>query len=127
MHSKKSAVFALALSGVILFGAMTLTAAAPQKKKPTKPNGGSSAALIAQGKKVYAANNCAACHVIGDKGGKTGPALTHIGKEKKADWLTTQIRDPKKNKPTGLMPPFGEDKINAKSLKVLVAYLGSLK
>lgn len=127
MRSHKPSALALALSGLILLGAVTLTAvpSSGQKKKPAKPAPASK--LIAEGKKVYEKNGCATCHVIKGQGGKTGPDLTTVGKEHKADWLTKQIRDPKQFKADSLMPAYGADIISDKDLKALVAYLVSLK
>ena len=127
MKSTKTTVLAVALSGIALLGILSFTAAAPQKKGGKKPAVGASKTLIAAGKKVYDGNGCAACHMIGAKGGKTGPEVSHVGKTRKADWLTTQIREPKKNKPEGTMPGYDAEKINAKDIKALVAYLVSLK
>jgi len=129
-YSKKTSPIALAVAGVILFGAVTMTAAAPEKKGQKKGGApATSKALIAQGKKVFESAGCMACHTIGDKGGKMGPALTHIGKDK--EWtpakLAAMIRDPKKGKPSAKMPAFPPDKISDKDLKALVAYLESLK
>lgn len=116
----------IAIIGALLFGIVTLSSALPgQKKKPQK--GGASPALIAEGKKVYAAQGCAACHLIGDKGGKTGPDLTKVGKTAKVDRLTQAIRDPKKLDPKNIMPAYGPDKIDAKQFKGLIAYMLSLK
>jgi cytochrome c oxidase subunit 2 len=114
---------ALLLTGTVLFGAITLAGAAPDKKSK-KP---APAASTAEGKKVYDAQGCAACHVVAAKGGKTGPELTHIGKTKKAADLEKVIRDPKAVNPKALMPAYPVDKIDAKKLKALVAYLVSLK
>lgn len=128
MNFGKSGAAALALASFLLLGTATLNDAAAQKnpKKPSKPSA-TSAKLIAAGKKVYENNGCKACHAIGGAGGKTGPDLSKVGKKRKPDWLTTQIRDPKKNGHDSIMPSYGEDKINAKDLKALVAYLSSLK
>jgi len=111
---------------VILIGSVALSAAAHgQKGKTPAP----SKADIAAGSKVFMANGCTACHVIGDKGGKTGPELTKIGADKK--WppskLSAVIRDPKKLNAAAKMPAYGPDKITDKELKTLVAYMQSLK
>jgi mono/diheme cytochrome c family protein len=129
MRIGKLTLLAMMLSGVLLLCSLVFTSAAPDKKKQKKPvkPAVASKALIAQGKKVYENSGCSACHAIGNKGGRTGPALTHIGKEKKADWLAAQVRDPKKHNPNGMMPAYGPDKISNKDLKELIVYLGSLK
>ncbi len=124
----------LALCGATLFVAVGVTSAAPgQKKKPAKPakpaaSAASTAADIAKGRKIYEANGCKACHVVGeDKGGKTGPELSHVAKTRKSDWMSAQVRDPKKFDPKSAMPAYGPDKIDDKQLKTLVAYMSSLK
>lgn len=130
MRSTTSSILAAGLSAVVLLGAVSMTAAAPGQKgkKPAKA-APAAAGNAAAGSKVYMANGCSACHAIGDKGGKTGPALTKIGADKKwtAAKLTTAVRDPKKLDPKAKMPAYGPDKINDKDLKNLVAYMQSLK
>jgi cytochrome c2 len=126
MRSTTSSIIAAGLSAVVLLGAVTMTSAAPgqKSKKAAAPSGDA-----AHGSKVYMANGCTACHPIGENGGKTGPALTKIGADKKwpASKLSAYVRDPKKANPTAKMPAYGPDKINDKDLKDLTAYLTSLK
>jgi mono/diheme cytochrome c family protein len=125
MSLHKRMAVALALASAVFVGSVSLTSAAPDKKKKAAP--APTKAMIDAGKKVYMANGCAACHKIGDQGGATGTELTKIGKTWKADKLSTVIRDPKKLKKDSVMPAYGPDKISDKELKNLVAYLGSLK
>ncbi len=106
---------------------------------------------FAAGKKVYADNNCARCHKMGDvgggggsggppgmaggpagisaMGGPPGPDLTKVGAapEHTKEWLTAHVRDAKKHKPESRMPPFGSDKISDADLAKLVDYLASRK
>src|SRR5262249_25589519 len=116
---------AIGLSSAVLLATLAITSAAPvQKKKPTKPSASAapSAAQVAAGRKVYEANGCKACHVVGDdKGGKTGPELTHVAKTRKPDWMAAQVRNPKKFDPKSTMPAYGTDKIDDKQLKSLVS------
>src|SRR5262249_16803563 len=125
------ALASAALAGTVLLASVGMTAATPgQKKKSSKPAASSvpSAAQLAAGRQVYEANGCKACHVVGsDKGGKTGPDLTHVAKTRKPDWMASQVRDPKKFDPKSTMPAYGADKIDDKQLKSLVAYMSSLK
>lgn len=125
MRSNTMSLLAAGLTAAVLLGAMSSTALGQKGKKPAPSAKGDAAA----GSKVYMANGCTACHAIGAKGGKTGPALTKIGADKKwtAAKLTTVIRDPKKITPAAKMPAYGPDKINDKDLKNLIAYLQSLK
>src|SRR5437870_2459066 len=89
------------LSAAVL---LTATAfAAPGKKKPA-PSKGPSPAVLAEGAKFFKSAGCIACHVMGDKGGKTGPDLTHIGKTWTAEKIFAQARDPKKFKADAAMP-----------------------
>jgi len=124
MLTSRSFLAAAALGLVLAFGATALSAGA-WPKKPGKGAAASSKALIAEGKTVYNAN-CVGCHVIGNSGGKVGPALTHVGKTRNAAWLTDEIRNPKKhNHPR--MPAYSPAQIDNAKLKALVAYLVSLK
>ena len=133
MRFLKTPVLAIAVSTAVLFGAVSLTSASlGQKKKSGAKPGAASAAQIASGKKVFDAHGCAACHVVGGRGGKTGPELSHIGANKKntAARLTEVIRDPKKALNTVKMPaypPDGTNGINDTDLKALVTYMRSLK
>lgn len=118
------------LASATLISAVSLTGAAPQakKKKPVVTAAPSKETLEA-GKKLALENGCTACHMIGDKGGKTAPDLSHIGKDKK--WtvakLTSVIRTPKVVLKSDKMPAYPADKINDKDLKSLIAYLQSNK
>ncbi len=114
------------------FAALTLTAtlltsaalAKPPVKK--KPAGGDKTA-IAAGKKVYDANGCANCHAIHGVGGNSGTNLTNVGADPKhtPKWMETAVVNPKAIHPDSSMPAY--DSLDAKDLKNLVAYLGSLK
>ena len=95
-------------------------AAKAKTKHPKSPT-----ASIALGKKVYEKANCGMCHSIAGKG--QGLDLTHVGKTRKAAWLKTQIRTPKKNNPASAMPAFDAKRIGDKDLSSLVGYLVSLK
>ena len=129
MHCRRLGAAALALSTAILMSATFITGAdAQKKKKPApKPKAADSKALIAEGKTVYAKNNCAACHVIAGKGGKIGPDLSTFGKAHTAAVTVVYIREPKKKNPNSIMPAYGPHQINDKQLKALVAYMLSLK
>jgi cbb3-type cytochrome oxidase cytochrome c subunit len=123
-------VAALAVCAAALLAVGVTSNASGQKKKPAKAaaSGAPSAADIAKGRKIYEANGCKACHVVGeDKGGKTGPDLTHVAKTRKPDWMSAQIRNPKKFDPKSAMPAYPADKIADAQLKTLVAYMSSLK
>jgi mono/diheme cytochrome c family protein len=118
-RSTAAIVATLALAAALLIS----VAAAKPKAKPhakAKPD-----TAIAQGKKVYEKAQCGMCHGIAGKGGRID--LTHVGKARKAPWLKTQVRDPKKNDPGSGMPAYDAKRVNEKDLLVLVSYLVSLK
>lgn len=81
--------------------------------------------LNARGEKVYADKKCAACHMIGEKGGKVGGDLSQVGAKRDQQWLRTFLNNPKTLIPKAIiMPPFkGTDE----ELGALIDYLASLK
>ena len=121
----------------------------PQEVLAKLPGGDAFAA----GKKVYADNNCARCHKLGETGGgmmggppgaggmpkgsaggppggmSNGPDLTNIGAapEHTAAWLAEHVRDAKTHKPESKMPAFPVDKISDADLAQLAAYLAARK
>lgn len=78
--------------------------------------------LIETGKNTYARFNCESCHKIGDRGGKNGPELTHIGQQRDQAWLEAFFKDYFVQKPAMPFLPLSQDDIRA-----LAAYLASLK
>jgi mono/diheme cytochrome c family protein len=130
---------------------------------PSGPRGPSSADVLAKlpggdefatAKKVYANNNCARCHKLGETGGgppapkggaqageKAGgpggkgprggmvPDLTTVGADAKhtKEWITEHIRNPKAHTPQSRMPASGPEKISDADLDALAAYLASRK
>lgn len=85
-------------------------------------------AMIALGRKVYAAHGCATCHKIGSQGGAAGPDLSATGANPKRtrQWFERQITNPKVNNPASTMPAFGHQ-IKGRDLTALATYLVSLK
>src|SRR5437870_3326867 len=120
MSLRRLGAAGVALTTAVLFTATTVSTAGAQKKKSApaktkpapKPAGG--AASLAEGKTIFMKNNCAACHAIAGTGGKTGTDLTHIGKTAKPADIAAYVRNPKKKKPTSIMPAYGPTQINDK-------------
>ena len=122
---------------LVLAAALAVTAAGAgpvkQKKRPhaahtVTKKAVSASSLVAEGKKVYAANGCAGCHAVSGSGGKSAPDLTHVAAEKthtKA-WLDEQVEDPKSHNPSSAMPAYAES-IKGAKLKALTVYLSTLK
>ncbi|OHB67303.1 MAG: hypothetical protein A2Y77_11995 [Planctomycetes bacterium RBG_13_62_9] len=81
---------------------------------------------VQKGRELYRSQGCAACHKIDGQGGTTGPDLSNEGnKGRSADWLATQIRNPKANSATSIMPPYSS--LGQEQVENLVAYLLSLR
>lgn len=88
------------------------------------PDSGGSDEVTA-GRKLFATKGCSGCHQVDGKGGTTGPQLsgpTLAGRS--AQWLTTQIRNPKTHFPGTVMPAF--DQLSDRQVEQLVAYLQSV-
>jgi cytochrome c2 len=68
---------------------------------------------------------CRDCHKVGNKGGATGPELSHIGAKRDRAYLQQVIRDPSKVFPGTAMPP--SDNLSIRQVDSLVDYLSSLK
>jgi len=105
---------AMVVAGLVLFAA---TAAAAQD------------AATAKGEQVYAAQKCALCHSIGDKGNKKGP-LDGVGAKLSADDLRKWIVDAKGMTAKSGAPRKPEMKNYAlpkEDVDALVAYMSSLK
>ena len=85
---------------------------------------------IEAGKKVYATQKCATCHVAGGAGGKMATALDGVGSKLTAAELKLWITDPApliaklKAKPKVSMKKYT---LPDADLDALVAYLASLK
>lgn len=86
------------------------------------------AAAVADGKKIYDANGCSTCHVIGGKGGAAGPVLTTTGAvpAHTQQWLAEQVSNPKAHNPNSTMPGYAAS-IKGKDLTALSLFLVSLK
>jgi cytochrome c oxidase subunit 2 len=105
------------------------------------PEKNENAALIAQGKQLFAAKACSTCHTVrGHQAmGVQGPDLTHIGArttiaagllENDTDQLRRWIRDPGSVKPGNKMAKAYNDlkiALSDQEQAALVAYLESLK
>jgi mono/diheme cytochrome c family protein len=101
----------------VMVGLVMPAAAAAQDAKVTK------------GAEVYAAQKCALCHSIGDKGNKKGP-LDGVGSKLKAaeirEWMTDAKGMTAKTKATR-KPDMKSYALPADELDAIVAYMSSLK
>ncbi|HZT75251.1 MAG TPA: cytochrome c [Vicinamibacterales bacterium] len=84
---------------------------------------------VAKGEQVYAANKCALCHSIGDKGNKKGP-LDGVGsKYSAADlkaWIVDAAGMTAKTK-SERKPAMKNYQLPAEDVDALVAYMQTLK
>lgn len=86
-------------------------------------------AKVAKGEAVYAAQKCALCHSVGDKGNKKGP-LDGVGSKLTADdirsWMTDAKAMTAKTNSTR-KPEMKSYALPKDDLDALVAYMVSLK
>ncbi len=83
-----------------------------------------SLARAGDGRALFDAAGCRACHSIGGVGGNAGPDLTFVGFRHTPRWLDAWLADPRAWKPDTLMPDF---KLTPASREALVSYLSSLR
>ena len=77
------------------------------------------------GKEIFDAVGCLGCHKVYGQGGTIGPDLSNLATQgRSAEWLRTQIRDPKANNLHSQMFPF--DYLSDQQVGDLVAYLQTL-
>jgi nitric oxide reductase subunit C len=107
-----------------LFAAVTSAAMLALLVAGAKAPVRAAAGKAANGQKLYASQGCAACHMIGGKGGKIGPDLSKEGKKRNGPWLTAFLKNPRSKIAKGAMPPV---KASAKDLQDLSAYMLTLK
>jgi cbb3-type cytochrome oxidase cytochrome c subunit len=98
---------------------------------------------FAVGRQVFAKQNCARCHKIGEAGSEAaqggdgeggeegggrrrGPDLSAVGGKHERDWIADHIFDPKTHSQRSRMPAYGQ-KISESALDALADYLASLK
>jgi len=99
-------------------------AAEPNKSAAASP-GQAAPGAVQKGQELYQSQGCAGCHKISGQGGTAGSDLSNEGNSgRSADWLATQIRDPKAHNPASTMPSYTS--LSPEQVGNLVAYLLSL-
>ena len=81
----------------------------------------------AEGKGIFDAKKCIACHSVGEQKGamaKLGGPLDGVGGKRDAAWLKGYLSDPKSKIPDAKMP---KQKYTDAELEGLVQYMMSLK
>lgn len=107
---------------------------APEKTSPEKTTtksetGGKTSAEVEQGKQVFTANGCGACHTLAAAGTKAtvGPDLDEALPGKSASFIRESIVDPNAYIPPGyakgIMPPTFGASLSSAELNALVTFL----
>jgi nitric oxide reductase subunit C len=92
---------------------------------PPKPMVATAVTSIGTGEAVYKAQGCSACHMIAGVGGKVGPDLSMVGKERDKEWIEVQLKNPKAHDPKSIMPSYS--KLSEKDIDNLAHYLAGLR
>lgn len=80
---------------------------------------------VQDGRAIFLANGCGACHAVSGKANLLGPDLQNEANAgRSVSWLKTQIRAPRSNYPDSIMPAYPS--LAPGQLDDLVAYLMSL-
>lgn len=61
----------------------------------------------ADGRALFSAHGCSACHRVGPDGGSAGPDLTLVGVRRPRAWIEQWLKSPRAWKPDTLMPEQG--------------------
>ncbi len=88
---------------------------------------GTAMAGAEEGKKIFEAKKCIACHSLGDQKGamaKVGGPLDGVGGKRDAAWLKAYLSDPKSKIPNAKMP---KQTYTDADMEQLVQYMLSLK
>ncbi|HWR57396.1 MAG TPA: c-type cytochrome [Thermodesulfovibrionales bacterium] len=80
---------------------------------------------LTSGQKIYQAQGCSGCHMIGGIGGTTGPDLSRVGTKRDRKWLYDHFEDPAKVVSGSAMP--GYKHLGDQALNDLTDYMLTLK
>ncbi|HKZ08847.1 MAG TPA: c-type cytochrome [Methylomirabilota bacterium] len=79
---------------------------------------------VTQGAKVFTAQGCNGCHMVGKTGTPIATDLTRIGAKYSEKQLRLWLADPRSQKPTAHMPRLA---LTSAEIDSLAAYLASLR
>jgi cytochrome c oxidase subunit 2 len=105
---------------ILMLGFVTATLAA----EPDAQAADSLAARVEQGKKVFMAQGCYGCHMVGTMGTPIGPDLSLEGRRRTEEYLLAWLEDPRLQKPTAHMPKI---QLAPDEIEALAAFLSSLR
>jgi mono/diheme cytochrome c family protein len=75
---------------------------------------------VARGRELFDRHGCAACHIVGDRGGYVGPDLNGSGARLQPGWTVAWLLDPERWKPGTLQPDHGLTREEAEALAAYV-------
>ena len=89
-------------------------------------NAGGDTANLTPPQKVFNDSGCGKCHKL-DGIGMGRMDISKAGSKHDKTWIAAHIRNAKEHSPMSQMPPYTEDKLNAKDLDTLSDYLAGKK
>lgn len=106
MHNRKYSFFLLLLSGFITWTSL-------------------SHATEMEAMNLIHIQGCKGCHGLDGKGGTLGPVLDGVGSRLTEEQLKQKLINPKKSKPTSVMPDYRH--LSTSELQLLTDYLAHLR
>ena len=79
---------------------------------------------VEQGRLIFEAQGCLACHNLDLQGSAFAPSLDNVGVRRNAQWLREKLIDPHGKLPATFMPAYS--RLSERELEALVAFLGTL-
>jgi mono/diheme cytochrome c family protein len=114
---------AIGMGMAFTLGLSPLVAAGPEEGGP---GGGGPSGSRAKGKRLFFTTAaCSGCHMIGNRGGRLGPDLTHVGSSREEAWIAAKIYNPRLGNPQTIMPSAEELGLTDANVADLAAYLAS--
>ena len=79
-------------------------------------------ALADKGERVFMAQGCYGCHIVGRMGTPIGPDLTRVGAKYPRAYLAGWLRDPQAQRPNAHMPRL---ELSSEEIEALTAFLAT--
>lgn len=80
--------------------------------------------IVSEGERLFRAQGCYGCHIVGRFGTPIGPNLSHIGGKYPQTYLARWLSDPEAQRPNAHMPKL---ELAPDEVQALAAYLASLQ
>ena len=104
--------------------ALTAGALAVAPRAAAAQERGLLAARAEEGQRLFTAQGCHGCHIVGKIGTPIGPELSHIGGKYSEAYLRRWLRDPAEQRPHQHMPKL---ELSDPQIEALAAFLASMK